>query len=122
DPSVSLEITPGETELAPGDTAHFTAVLGGTPNQPVKWTVLEPGGGTIDATGSYTAPATEGDYTIVASYEEPLRTKSAKVKVRKSIRVSVTPLAATVAPGQSVKLAATVSGTGKKAVTWSVAE
>ena len=33
---------------------------------PVKWSVQEPGGGTIDAMGRYTAPEAAGTYHVVA--------------------------------------------------------
>lgn len=119
----ALQVAPGEVEVAPGDVVHFAAELGGSKNQKVDWAVADAGGGTIDANGSYTAPATEGAYTVTASLGGTLTTRQeSRVWVRRGVRVSVTPLNASLTTGQTVSLVANVSGTSNKAVTWSVAE
>ena len=100
---------------------HFSADLGGAPNQKVEWAVADTDGGTIDANGSYIAPSTEGIYTVTASLSGTTRQES-KVNVRRGVRVSLTPSTAAVAAGRTIALVASVSGTSNKAVTWSVAE
>ncbi len=63
-PADALSIAPPTLEVAPGDKVHFNATLDGTPNQPVAWSASS---GTIDTTGTYTAPTSEGVYTVTAS-------------------------------------------------------
>ena len=45
-------------EVSRGGAVSFTAAVYGTADGRVAWLVAEPGGGTIDAQGSYQAPAT----------------------------------------------------------------
>jgi hypothetical protein len=63
-PGVAL--VPPTALVVTGTTKTFAAtVIGGTGG--VNWTVQEAGGGTIDANGKYTPPATEGTYHFVAT-------------------------------------------------------
>lgn len=55
-----LTIAPATTTLAPGATQQFTV----TPSAGVTWTCT---GGTVSATGLYTAPTTAGAYTVTAT-------------------------------------------------------
>jgi hypothetical protein len=52
-------ITPTAVSLAPGGTQAFTA----SSTEKASWTAS---GGTIDATGFFTAPATAGTYQVIA--------------------------------------------------------
>jgi hypothetical protein len=114
-------VTPASPEVEPGGTIDFVAQVAGTVDTDVEWTVLEPGGGTIDPSGAYTAPDGEGDYTILASFRSLATTQSTAVRVKRNARVTVSPSAATIAAGQSLALAASVTG-DQKAISWSVAE
>jgi hypothetical protein len=64
---VSMSITPDTALLAPGTSQGFTArgLLrdGSSVNLRVKWSVS---GGTIDSTGLYAAPASQGHYRVFA--------------------------------------------------------
>ena len=86
---VSLSAT--SVVLAPGGTFTFTATVSGASggqSTSVSWAVQEgASGGTIDATGKYTAPATEGTYHVVA-------TSSADATVAATATVTVTSLTA----------------------------
>ncbi len=69
-----IEVSPDPTTLVTGGTQQFTAIgydasNNPIPNLPVTWEVIN-GGGTIDATGLFTAGATPGTYadTVRASY------------------------------------------------------
>ncbi|HEX9052994.1 MAG TPA: endo-1,4-beta-xylanase [Anaeromyxobacter sp.] len=116
--SPNFEISPMSSDLAPGESITFSAVAQGEA-VPVAWSVQQPGGGTIDSAGTYSAPDAEGTYTVVAS--AAARTSTANVRVRKGVRVTVNPSAATIPPGSSLALAATVTGAGGvNTVTWSV--
>lgn len=57
-----LTITPASGTLFPGADLSFDA---GQPG--VTWTVSEPGGGSVDATGHYRAPFAAGTFHVVAS-------------------------------------------------------
>ena len=48
-------------------TAGRTVQLGAFSKADVTWKVQEAGGGTIDANGAYTAPATPGTYHVIAT-------------------------------------------------------
>jgi hypothetical protein len=113
-----IDIVPASPEVWPGETVTFTATSLAS-EDPVTWAVLEEDGGTIDETGTYTAPETEGTYTVVAE-SSPL-TQTTSVRVKKNVRVSVSPSLATVEPGASLTFGASVTG-NVKTVTWSVAE
>jgi Right handed beta helix region len=61
-------LAPAAPQLAPGDRVQFavTAAASADVGQ-VTWAVAEPNGGTIDATGRYTAPDIEGAFTVIAA-------------------------------------------------------
>jgi hypothetical protein len=119
DPSSLVEIAPASPDLWPGDSVKFFASVGGTLDEAVEWSVLEEDGGTIDAAGNYTAPGGEGTFTVVASVSSLSTTEETRVRVHRNLKVNVSPSAATVAPGESVALTASVTGPAKT-VTWSV--
>ncbi len=122
DTPAGLSISPEELDLAPTETGQFVALLEGVPEQAVAWSVAEPDGGTIDASGTYTAPDAEGTYTVVATLSAPSLTRAATVRVTRKVHVAVSPETTTVVPGETVALSAAVSGTLDKRVTWSIAE
>lgn len=65
--TVSIRIRPGEARVPRGQSFEFEAEVTGTGDHRVEWQVLEPGGGSIDASGTYTAPDTDGTYTVRAT-------------------------------------------------------
>jgi hypothetical protein len=64
---ISVAISPTGMSLSAGHSQQFTAVVGGTTDQTVTWTVQEPGGGSVTATGFYTAPGTGGTFHVAAT-------------------------------------------------------
>ncbi len=54
-------------DIDPLSTKQFTVTVANLSPSTVTWRVLESGGGTISSSGLYTAPATPGSYTIVAT-------------------------------------------------------
>ena len=62
-----INMPPSNAPVAPGGTQQFTATVTGVANTNVVYSVEEgAAGGTISATGLYTAPATIGTYHIIA--------------------------------------------------------
>ncbi|MGZ4788332.1 MAG: alkaline phosphatase family protein [Terriglobales bacterium] len=69
---IRMTVSPDNATVAPSGTQQFTATVDGTSNTAVTWSVDGVGGGnstvgTIDSTGLYTAPATEGTHTVTAT-------------------------------------------------------
>lgn len=63
-----ITVTPPTATLSVGGTASFAAQLNGAPTTAVNWSVQEGNaGGTVDANGNYTAPATPGTYHILVT-------------------------------------------------------
>ncbi len=83
---LQVSLASSSVVVAPGETYSFSAtVTGGAAGQPtgVTWSV-QPGGvgGTIDQSGKYTAPASEGtDHVLATSVADASRTAVATVTV-----------------------------------------
>lgn len=81
-PNVSVAVNPAQARVGPGGSLAFAAIVAGTVSTAVNWSVRETGGGTVDGTGRYTAPTTEGAYHLVAtSAAVPSASGSALVNV-----------------------------------------
>ena len=128
---VAVVVTPKTVTLVAGGTAQFSASVSGTAageSTEVTWSVQESGGGTVDASGTYRAPADTGTFHVVAtSVADPFQQDVATVEVTAvpSISVSVIPATASTTPGGGLTFTAQVSGAGagqSTAVTWSVQE
>jgi hypothetical protein len=66
--TATLTVHPPSAVTAPGATVSFTAAVGGVTDLGVRWSIQEGSiGGSIDAAGNYTAPATPGTFHVVAS-------------------------------------------------------
>jgi hypothetical protein len=93
--SHAVKVSPSQASLRAGETLRFTASVGGVAGAPVSWSVVEAGGGTIDATGEYTAPAATATFHVIAtSVEHPQ--ESARATVEVSDAISIEPVAADV--------------------------
>lgn len=114
----ALRIEPEGADIAPGESVRFTAIGDG----PVEWTVLEEGGGRVEADGTYTAPDAAGTYHVIARTAGAL-TAQAQVRVAQQNAgpVAITPRAASVAAGATLTFQAAATGADAR-VTWSVAE
>jgi hypothetical protein len=117
-PQVSL--SPTAASLQTGGQQQFTAVVSGSSDTSVTWSAS---GGTISASGQYTAPGTAGTYTITAlSNADTTKSASALVvvSVSQTAAVIVSPANASVGETNQVQFKATVSGLSNTAVTWTV--
>ncbi|MBL0313013.1 MAG: carboxypeptidase regulatory-like domain-containing protein [Holophagaceae bacterium] len=66
--SMNVRITPASASLYTNETATFTAIVDGLSSQAVTWSVE--GGGSIDANGIFTAPATAGTSVVKATSDQ----------------------------------------------------
>lgn len=124
---IVVGISPVTASVDAGGQVTFAAVVSGTTNTAVTWSVVEAGCGTITAAGVYTAPGAAGTcHVAAASVADPGKTAQATVTVTVTappvISVSVAPVSAAVDACRTATLSASVTGTSNGAVTWSVAE
>ena len=126
---VSVKVSPAEVVLAPGEQVLLSSVVTGSADDAVTWAVEEGAeGGAVTEEGLYTAPITTGAYRVVATARaDGTRRATVNVTVASAappagIAVAVTPGSGVVFGCQSLELAATVTGTADRAVTWSVEE
>src|SRR6266849_4633897 len=85
-PVIAVSVSPQIAETAPAGALSFTATVTGAvsgQSTAVTWSIQEgAGGGTVDASGHYTAPMTEGTYHVVAtSVADPSKSSAANVGV-----------------------------------------
>jgi hypothetical protein len=125
---VSVTVTPHQATVAMSATLSFAAAVSGGSSADVLWSVQEVGGGTVDASGTYTAPAKTGSFHVVAaSMADPSSSDTATVTVAAGggVSVAVSPQATETTPGGALSFTAVVAGTiagQSTAVTWSVQE
>lgn len=113
-------VSPTAASVQTGATQQFTALVSGTTNTAVTWSVS---GGTIATNGLYTAPGIAGTYTITAvSSEDTSKSASALVVVSapQSVAITISPANASASEAEQVQFSAAVSGLSNKAVTWAV--
>src|ERR1700739_1857461 len=98
---ITIQLNQTSVSLAPGAQQQFTAMLQGTTNTAVTWSVDSTAGGstasgTITSAGMYTAPAQAGTHTVTAtSVADTADSASATVTVTATpIALSVTPATA----------------------------
>jgi hypothetical protein len=120
---VTVQVTPATSTLRIGTTRQFQALVQGSANQAVTWSIETPGGGSISSTGLYTAPMAAGQFTIKASSlvsPTAFATASIAVQTAPVISVSITSptTTQTVPQGGTLLFTAQVSGTSSTSVTW----
>ncbi len=117
---VKVTVSPLTASLNTGQTQQFTATITGTTNTAATWT-LSPAVGSISSTGVYTAPASIASaqtVTITATAANGTTTSATLTLV--PVKVTVSPLTASLNAGQTQQFTATVTGTTNTAVTWSL--
>ncbi|MBV8673798.1 MAG: hypothetical protein JOZ33_10220, partial [Acidobacteriaceae bacterium] len=129
--TVSVSISPTTVHVQPGGQAQFNAVVSGTTNSVVIWSLsgVNCSGiacGQITNTGLYLAPATAPSPDVVTVTATSLfdlsASASAAVIVGSSsdVKVTVSPSTATVLVGQQQTFVSFVSGTTITGVKWSL--
>jgi hypothetical protein len=80
--TVAVEIRPPSASVAARASTQFSSAVTGTVDTTVAWQVVEAGGGTVSASGLYTAPATAGtDHVRVSTRASPTVQATATVTV-----------------------------------------
>lgn len=123
--TITVSVSPQNPTLTVGGSQTFAASVSGTTNQAVNWTVVGTNSGAITTSGTYTAPATPGSYTVVAtSQADTSKSGSTTIVVTAApvVSVGISPASPTLGPGATQQFTATVSGTTNQAVNWTVQE
>ncbi len=120
-PAARVEVTPGYGTTRPGGTVNLQAEVLGNANPAVTWAIQEAGGGSISASGVYTAPATPGTFHVTATSAAVLSaagTAVIEVKPAAPVSVTVAPYATQLNKNGTATFTATVEGTSTNTVTW----
>ncbi len=124
--SIVVQVEPPSAQVGAGGSVSFDAIVTGTANTSVTWSVQEgAAGGSVTSAGAYTAPAGAGTYHVVAtSQADATKSSSALVTVTPTptVAVAISPRTVTVASSGSQTFTATVTGTTNVAVTWAMQE
>ena len=79
---VNVSVTPPQASLFTGRQQQFSALVAGTDNTAVNWSVAPANGGSVTSTGIYTAPSTPGTFQVIAtSVEDNRKAGSSQVSV-----------------------------------------
>ncbi|OJT26903.1 hypothetical protein BO221_02520 [Archangium sp. Cb G35] len=112
-PIVSLELSPNPATVGPSGKVTFTATARDASGYPVpastSWEILE-GGGTIDASGVFTAGTVAGTYanTVRAIADGVSATATVIVEPGPAERIELSPSTVRLAPGGTVRFSARV--------------
>ena len=123
---IAVAVEPALVNLETGGHRQFTSAATGRDPR-VTWSVVEgTPGGTVDDTGLYLAPPAPGRYHLVArSVADPARSAGAEIVVSASpVRIKLgpldlSPLAATLGRGASLRFSASTAGAKEGPVNWS---
>jgi len=117
-PLVGVTISPTTATIYTNATEQFSASVTGTSNTAVTWTTT---GGTVSASGLYTAPSSAGTFTVTAtSQADTTKSATATVTVQAvQVGVTISPTSATIYVNGTEQFAAYVTGTTNTTVTWS---
>lgn len=121
---VSVQLSQTAVTISPTAQQQFTAIVTGTTNTAVSWSVDGIGNGntsvgTVNA-GLYTGPSQAGSHVVMAtSAADPTKSASANVSV-KSGSIVLSPATANIEGGATQQFSAAVQGEISNTVTWSV--
>ena len=119
---IVVDMGPATLSMETTASHQFTATATNAIDPSITWSI-QSGGGTISASGLYTAPGTTGTATIRAtSVEDPTKYDEVVVTVALPVAavVSVSPAVVTLPRSAPRNFRATVSGAANTAVTWSI--
>jgi hypothetical protein len=125
---IAVTVTPKTASVVAAGTVQLGATVTGSTDAAVTWSVQEgAAGGTVSASGLYTAPTAAGTYhAVAASHADPSKTAVSTITVTAPppapVAIAIAPSTTTVVGGNTVQLQATVTGSTDTAATWSVQE
>ena len=125
-PPVTVSLTPSSVSLLPSQNQTFTAMVSGTSNTAVTWSINPALGGLVSSatTAVYvapsTAPTTQSVTITATSMANPSKTATAVIALLQAVTVSLSPSTVSLAPSGTQPFTATVLGTSNAAVTWSI--
>lgn len=121
---IAVTVDPPMINMSRGARKTFTATVFGTSNTGVVWSVLEgAAGGTITSTGVYTAPATLGDYHILArSLADPSKSYASIVTVSTWPVLNINPASVTLRTGQQQQFTAVSTAPLPVRASWGILE
>ena len=126
---IQVSVRPAKAEILVGGHQQFTAVVTGTTNTVVHWSVSGAGCagatcGVISSSGLYTAPPVKPNPPLVTvtavSAADSSKSGSAAVTVTGPVSISITPTVASAVVGSSQQFSAIIGGTTDTRVTWNV--
>ena len=129
-PGITVVISPRQASVNSGQMLTFSATVSGTKagqSNGVTWSVQEATGGSVNGSGSYSAPTWTGTFHVVAtSVADTSKQDTATVQVTSTgVSVSISPSTVVIQPNASFTFTATVTGLAQgqsTAVTWTVQE
>jgi hypothetical protein len=122
-PAIEVSISPSTANLSQGGTQPFTAIVNGTSNTSVNWTVQEgAAGGSINNMGSYTAPNKGGTFHVVATSQADTTKSATATVIVAPVAISLNQTAVTLDVGNQFMFVANVTGTANMAVSWVLQE
>jgi len=124
-----ISVSPSSAQVLVGGNIQFVATVTGPTDTSVSWSVTETGGGTISATGLYSAPANAGNFHVIATTVVKNR-KSATaavavnspIVVNPVVSIAVSPATAAINSCLTYQFGTIISGTSNTGVTWSIQE
>jgi hypothetical protein len=122
--NVSIQLNQTQVTVLTGAQQQFSAVVQGTSDTAVNWSVDNVAGGSaatgkINATGLYTAPNQAGTHTVTATSAAD-SSKKANATVAVVTALSVSPTSAELMTGSTQQFTAAVPGQTNPAIAWSV--
>lgn len=118
----TVSLFPLQATVPGGETFKFTAEVRNGTGTPVL-TVVEAGGGTIDASGTYTAPTTPGTYHVRATLAgDASSTTEATVTVTDVVSVAINDGPRFTSLDARLTLASTVAGSTDTSVAWTASQ
>jgi hypothetical protein len=121
--TVNVTVDPASAEIRVGGTAQLAATVTGTADTTVAWSVVEAGGGAVDAAGVYSASGGTGVFHVRATSRaapDVFGEATVSVVAPPAVVVTVSPRTTSVVAGGTVGFTATVANASNVAVTWSV--
>ena len=120
---ITVSVSPASALLAVNGTQQFTAMVSGTDNAGVTWSVDGVTGGnssvgTVSSSGLYTAPPNAGAHSVTASSVADSDSSAAAAVAVMSL--SISPTSAMLVFEERQQFTASVQGTDNTGVSWSV--